>query len=261
MQSRITVIMGIFNCENTLPEALDSLYAQTYKAFNIILCDDGSTDNTYEIAKSHSEKFDNILLIKNEKNKGLSFSLNHCLKYANTEFIARMDGDDVSLPTRFEKEINFLDTHPEISIISTSIVYFDENGDYKYGKVIEYPQVKDFLKGSPFCHAPCMVRKKAYTAVSGYSDDIIRDQDYHLWFKMYSLGFRGYNLKEALYKMRDDRNATMRRKFKYRVTEMHIRLKGFKMLGLPFYYQIYAFKPIFIGLLPKFIYSLLHRMN
>ena len=79
--ARITVIMGIYNCAPTLVEALDSLYAQTYNDFKIVLCDDGSTDETLKIASDYSSKHDNIILIQNEKNMGLNYTLNHCLKY------------------------------------------------------------------------------------------------------------------------------------------------------------------------------------
>ena len=112
MKPRISVLMGIYNCATTLPEAIDSLYAQTYKDFKLILCDDGSTDNTYEVAKKYADKYDNIVLLRNEKNMKLAYTLNHCLEYADTEYVARMDGDDISIPERFEKQIKFLDTHP-----------------------------------------------------------------------------------------------------------------------------------------------------
>ena len=105
---RISVIIGIYNCAPTLVEALDSLYNQTFKDFKIILCDDGSSDDTYNVAKDYVSRHDNIILIRNECNMGLNYTLNHCLKYADTEYVARMDGDDISMPTRFEKEINFL---------------------------------------------------------------------------------------------------------------------------------------------------------
>ena len=104
-----------------------------------------------------------------------------------------------------------------------------------------------------------MVRKKSFDAVSGYSIKFSRGQDYHLWFKMYALGFKGYNFKEPLSKMRDDRNASARRRFKYRIDEMYIKHIGYKMLGLPFYYQIFALKPILVGLLPKWLYHILHK--
>ena len=191
----------------------------------------------------------------------MAATLNHCLKYADTEFVARMDGDDLSMPTRFEKQINFLDQNPKVDIVSSAMIYFDGHGDFMTGSPIEYPQARDFIMGSPFCHAPCMVRSKAYAAVNGYSEDqhILRGEDYHLWFKMYSLGFKGYNFKEPLYKMRDDRNASARRQFKYRINEMYIKHIGYKMLGLPFYYQIFALKPILVGILPQWMYHILHR--
>ena len=99
--------MGIYNCAATLAEALDSLYAQTYHNFKIILCDDGSSDDTYAVAKQYADAHDNIVLVRNEKNMGLNYTLNHCLEYADTEYCARMDGDDISLPTRFEKKSSF----------------------------------------------------------------------------------------------------------------------------------------------------------
>ena len=75
--ARISVLMGIYNCAPYLQEALDSLYAQTYQDFKIILCDDGSKDNTYDVAKEYADKHDNIVLVKNEKNMGLNYTLNH----------------------------------------------------------------------------------------------------------------------------------------------------------------------------------------
>ena len=100
----ISVIMGIYNCSATLQEALDSLYEQTFQDFEIILCDDGSTDNTLLVAEENRQKHSNIVLLKNDENRGLNYTLNRCLKYARGKYIARMDGDDISLPMRFEKE-------------------------------------------------------------------------------------------------------------------------------------------------------------
>lgn len=261
MEPRISVLIGIYNCAATLPEALNSLFAQTYEDFKIILCDDGSKDDTYAVAKSYADNHDNIVLVRNEKNMGLNYTLNRCLEYADTEYVARMDGDDVSLPTRFEKEIKFLDEHPEYAIVSCPMIYFDDNGDFKTGKAIRYPQKSDFIYGTPFCHAASMFRTCAINEVGGYSVDnrLLRVEDYHLWMKFYAAGYKGYNIQEPLYKMRDDRNAYVRRNWRNRKNEMYVRHIGFKMLGLPWYKQFYALRPLIVYLTPTCLYKWYHR--
>lgn len=263
MQCRISVLMGLYNCASTLREALDSLLVQTYQGFKVIMCDDGSFDNTFEIAKDYTDKYENFILIQNEKNMGLNYTLNHCLEYADTEYCARMDGDDLCAPTRFEKQINFLDEHPEYGIVSSSMLMFDENGEF--GARIEdgEPSLTAFLTSTPFCHAPCMVRTKVYMAVGGYSVDkqLLRMEDVDLWLKMYTHGYRGYNLKEKLYSMRDNREAILRRNWLTRRNEMRIRIRVVKELGLPFYNYIYALRPLILYLMPSFIYNYLHKIK
>ncbi|MBM6713026.1 glycosyltransferase family 2 protein [Phocaeicola coprocola] len=258
---RITVIMGIYNCADTLIEALESLEAQTYKQFKVILCNDGSNDNTLEIAKAWANIHHNYIVIENSQNLGLNATLNHCLKYADTEFIARMDGDDRSLPNRFEQEIEFLDSHPEYAIVSGPMHYFDEHGIFKKGKGKGEIKKLDFIAGSPFCHAPCMVRREAYEKVKGYTVDskLLRVEDYHLWFKMYAAGFKGYMLENPIYEMRDTREAISRRTFKSRLNEAYVKHIGYKMIGLPWWYQSYCIIPIIKGLLPRWLYKWLHQ--
>lgn len=260
MEYRISVLMGVYNCAATLPEALDSLFVQTYSNFKVIVCDDGSEDDTYAVAKLYADMHDNVVLIRNEKNMGLNYTLNHCLEYADTEYCARMDGDDVSLPTRFETEIDFLDGHPEFAFVSCPMIYFDHDGDFKIGKAINEPVAKDFVIGSPFCHAPCMIRTEAYKAVGGYTVDkrLLRVEDDHLWFKLYAAGFKGYNIEDPLYKMRDDRAAFSRRNWQSRKNEMYVRRMGIKMLHLPWYYQFFSLRPLLAYLAPKWIYNLYH---
>ncbi|MCI6427351.1 MAG: glycosyltransferase [Rikenellaceae bacterium] len=258
---KISVIMGIYNCEHTLQEALDSLYAQTFQDFEIILCDDGSVDNTYEVARLNQETHPNIVLLKNSCNKGLNQTLNNCLSVANGNYIARMDGDDLSYPERFEIEYRFLEEHPEYAIVSSPMEYFDENGIFMVGKGHGEVKSEDFLYGSPICHAPCMVRKDAYLSVGGYTVDkgLLRVEDYHLWFKMYAAGYKAYMLEQPYYKMRDDRNAKSRRNWTGKKNQYRVKRQGFKMLGFPWYYQVYAFKPLLVGLLPSWLYDILHK--
>lgn len=261
MRPRISVLMGIYNCAPTLQEALDSLYAQTYKEFKIILCDDGSTDDTLSIAEKNAKEHSNVIVIKNGRNMGLNHTLNHCLEYADTEYCARMDGDDVCDPNRFEKEIDFLDNHPEYAIVSTPMHHFDENGIFRTGKGCGEPKSTDYPKGVPFNHAPCMIRTSAYKSVGGYSvsEKLLRQEDYHLWLKMYVNGFRGYMLSEPLYSMRDDRKAYSRRNWLSRRNEAYVKYLACRMLNLPFPYYLYCLKPIILYFIPQWLYKKLHN--
>ena len=261
MKYKISIIMGVYNCASTLDEAVQSLLNQTNKEWKLIMCNDASTDDTYLVAKKYANKYENITLISNDENRGLNYTLNHCLKYVDTKYVARMDGDDISLPARLEKEINFLENNPEYAIVSTNMIYFDETGDWGKSNALRKPQKKNFVKGTPFCHAPCMVRTDAYKAVDGYSEgnNLLRVEDYHLWYKMYLKGFKGYNIEEPLYKMRDDRNAVNRRKYRYRINEAYVRyliVKNYKLSKINY---LYILRPLVVGLLPSFLYEFMHK--
>lgn len=237
------------------------MYAQTYQDFKIILCDDGSKDDTLKIAEANARIHENVVVIKNAKNMGLNYTLNHCLEYADTEYIARMDGDDLSVATRFEKEIKFLDEHPEYAVVSAPMIYFDENGEFRRGKGRGEVNKYSFVHGTPICHAPSMSRTDVIKSVGGYSvsDKLLRVEDYHLWFKVFAAGHKLFMLDECLYKMRDDRNAVARRNWRNRRNEAYVKHVGFKMIGLPWWYQIYTIIPILKYCTPMWVYNLVHK--
>lgn len=254
--------MGIYNCADTLEEAIDSIFNQTFMDWELIMCDDGSQDDTYQLAQRYAQQHpEKIILLRNETNMGLNHTLNRCLKAASGKYIARMDADDRCSPDRFEVEINVLESEPDIAIVSTDMEFFDESGVWGYIRHPEYPEKKDFICESPFCHAPCMVRKSAYDGVSGYTElpRLLRVEDYHLWYKMYLAGFRGKNIGKSYYQMRDDRNAYSRRKYKFRLNEAYVKLLIVKDFRLPAWNYIYVCKPLIVGLMPDCIYNLLHK--
>ncbi len=259
----ISILMGIYNCSATLPEAIDSILSQTCTDWELILCDDGSTDNTFAVAESYQARYpEKIKLLQNERNMGLNHTLNRCLAAAEGEFIARMDGDDISLPNRLETELAFLQANPEYAIVSCAMIYFDEKGDWSTGGIMaEKPEPAGLVHGTVHCHAPCMVRREAMVQVGGYSEEkkLLRVEDWHLWLKMYAAGCRGYNLSEPLYKMRDGRAAYSRRKFRYRLNESYVSRLAVKTFHLPFYMKLYSLRPIIVGLLPGFLYNRLHK--
>ncbi|MBQ6508234.1 MAG: glycosyltransferase [Flexilinea sp.] len=260
----ISVLMGVLNCEKTLDESLGSLFAQTETRWELIICDDGSSDNTADVIRRWQDRYpDKIIFLRNPQNKGLSYTLNRCLSEAGGEFAARMDGDDLCAPDRFEKELRLLREHPEYEVVSTDMQCFDAGGVWGIRAYPTEPEPADLIHGTPFCHAACMVRREALVKAGGYSESeaFERVEDYELWVRMYAMGSRGKNIHEPLYQMRDDRNAAARRKWKYRVNEARVRALAVKSLGLPVWNYLYALRPLVMGLLPRGFSSFLHHQR
>ena len=243
----ISIIMGIYNCADTLEEALDSIATQTYRDWELIMCDDGSTDQTYEVAARYIQEHRGyrIKLLKHAENQGLNQTLNDCFREACGEYIARMDADDISLPTRLEKEMAAFEEEPELSVVSCPMIHFDENGDWAVGRCNHpYPQKKELVFGTVHPHAPCIVKAEALREVGGYSvgKRLLRVEDWHLWIKIYANGRHGKNLQEPLYKMRDDMTASKRRKLKYRFNEAFVSRFAVKRLKLPKWMYFYSIR-------------------
>lgn len=253
--------MGIYNCAPTLAEAIDSILAQTYADWELILCDDGSTDGTPGIAEAYAERDGRIRVVRNARNLGLNHSLNHCLREARGEFYARMDGDDISVPDRLAKLVAALDANPGVALVSSWMTCFDERGDWGLVKTAPAPTRENFVRGTPFCHAPCMVRTAVMRALGGYGTDswLRRSQDYHLWFRLYAAGHRGINLQEPLYRVRDDRDAAGRRSLSVRLIEARIMREGIRLLGLPSWKQLACLRPLAAWMLPGWLYNWCRR--
>lgn len=264
VENRISVIMGVFNCETTVIEAIQSIQNQTYGNWELIMCDDGSTDRTAAVIQNYIENDSRCILLQNENNKGLNHTLNRCLEEASGEFIARMDGDDLCDPQRFEKQFNALQSNPDYSICGTPMKFFDEHGFWGENHVPEYPTKEMVVTGSPICHATTIIRHSAMTAVNGYTEDrkMLRVEDVNLWIKLYEKGFEALNLQEPLYYMRNDQNALNRRKYRYRVNSVYVRLKGCRALHLGFRSYLGAFKPMIYGLVPsQFRHFIRHKLT
>ena len=260
---KISVIMGIYNCADTLEEAVDCIINQTFTDWELIMCDDCSSDNTYEVAKQIAKKDNRIFVLKNEKNLTLAPTLNKCAREAKGEYLARMDGDDVCALDRFEKEFDFLEAHPEYALVSCNMILYDDEGEHGFIKYIEEPEGRHLIRGSQFCHAGCMMKKDIFDELGGYGEtsDVERIEDLNLWFRLYKAGYKGYNIQETLYSMRDDRNAFSRRKFKYRINESRQIQNISKVFGTGIKEKIAFVVPIIKGLLPSFIYKYMHQKN
>ena len=261
-QPKVSIIMGIYNCEETLKESIESIINQTYPNWELIMCDDCSKDNTLKIAKSYEKRYPNkIKVINNEKNLTLGPTLNRCLEVANGKYISRQDGDDISTLDRLEKQVIFLENNKEYDLVGSSMISFDENGEYGARKLNPEPKGKDLMKGSTFAHATILIKKEVMDALGGYSTKPYTKQveDYNLWFRFFQKGYRGYNLEEALYYVREDRNAYKRKSYKRRLNEIRVMVEGCKNLKLPFKYYLMVIKPIIASIVPSKLLMTYHR--
>ena len=124
--SRVTVIMPVYNGEKYIEQAIHSILRQTYQDFTLLCIDDGSTDNSLKVIDSIKDA--RISVMSNSENKGIAYTRNRGLELAETEYIALLDDDDIALPYRLEREVNYLDANPDISVVGGHQRQIDENG-------------------------------------------------------------------------------------------------------------------------------------
>ncbi|NES18037.1 MAG: glycosyltransferase [Symploca sp. SIO3E6] len=200
---KVTVLMAVYNGERYLREAMDSILAQTFKDFEFLIINDGSTDSTREIICSYDDL--RIRLIDNEQNLGLTRSLNKGWKLAEGEFIARQDADDVSEPERFTKQVAFLEAHSEVALLGSWFKNIDSQGNLigEYDEPCDTTGIRwKILFYCPFIHGSVMFRKQTITEQIGfYNERFVYAQDYDLWWRI-TRHLQVANLDEYLMRLR-----------------------------------------------------------
>ena len=253
---RISVIMGVYNQKDgqALKQAVDSVLHQTFGDFEFLIYDDGSDKEEAQFLKKLAKQDARIRLLRGEENKGLAHGLNECINSAKGDFIARMDGDDLCAPERFEKQLVFLEQHPEYAFAGCAANLFDADGVWGVRTLAEQPKEKEFLKFSPYIHPSVMFRSSVLKEAGGYlvSQETRRCEDYELFMRLHCMGHYGYNMQEALFSYREDRQRYDKRTFVQRVAEMKIRYRGFRAMGiLNGKNLIYVVKPIAVVVIPN----------
>ncbi|MDP1417451.1 glycosyltransferase family 2 protein [Peribacillus simplex] len=258
---KVSVIMGVYNGSKKIETAIKSILNQTFFDFELIICDDGSTDNSIELIENLAAEDKRIKLLKNSRNLGLAPTLNSCLNEARGEYIARMDDDDISHPGRFEKQVTFLNNNLDYAIVGTSRNLYDQNG--VWGRSIKEGErtTLDIYLGRTFTHPSVMMRRKAVLDVEGYTTgtETERTEDFDLWCKLYEKGYKGFNLSDVLFDYFEARDSYNKRKYKYRLCEYRLKKQWRKKLNIPIKYAIHAYRPIFVGLLPTKILMKYHE--
>ena len=183
----ISVCMPVYNAERYLTEAVDSVLAQTFGDFELIMVDDGSTDGSREILNHYAATDPRVRMIR-RPNIGVTKTLNECLQLARGEFIARMDGDDVCLPERFELQVNYLRSHPDVVLAGTAYDLIDGAGRllrHVTQPEDDKPLQEICLSGrTPICHPSAMMRRAPALKVGGYDETFAVAQDLDLWLRL-----------------------------------------------------------------------------
>ena len=200
----VSVIMPVYNEEGSIRKAIKTVIDQTYKKFELIVVDDGSTDRTPDIVKALQEVDERIIYLRNEENRGTTYSLNRGLRRASGEYIARIDGDDWYHPRKLELQVKFLEGHREYGIVGTFYILVDESGRaVKVQLPVTHSEImKRMAYRNAFAHSSIMVRKSVLDMVGYYDERYEYAQDYDLYFRILEVS-KGYNLPfYLLYRMR-----------------------------------------------------------
>lgn len=205
----ISVVMPVYNGEEYLKDAIDSVLSQSFKNFEFIIVNDGSVDKTEEIILSYKDE--RIIYLKNIVNLKIVLTLNKGIANAKGKYIARMDADDVSYPDRFEKQLNFMENNPQVGVCGTWVNTFGKN---RVDHIYQYPVSSEDIKitlmfCSPFAHPSILMRKCLFDSYI-YDEAFKKAEDYHLWCKIKNATCFG-NIPEVLldYRIHEDQTSSI----------------------------------------------------
>lgn len=260
---KVSVIMSVHDDEKYLGESIRSILTQTFKNFEFIIVDDASANDSLEIVKKLAEQDKRIKILTNKKRLGLTKSLNKAIKRAQGKYIARMDGDDVSLPTRLEKQVEFMEKHPQVAVLGSWAALIDEDGNkLKVKKTpTSYQQIyKSVMAANPFIHPTLMFRRSVLAETGFYDEHFLYAQDYELILRILK-DYKGTNIGKSLllYRVGVKESISIKKLKQQEWSAIRARLKALRKLNYPFWQAVYLIKPFFSFLVPAklkfFIYT------
>lgn len=228
---KLSIVLCAYNAEKYLEQAIQSIVNQTYKDFVFYILNDGSTDQTLAIMNAFALKDDRIIIINQIENKGVSFSRNFAISQCQTKYIALMDADDVSLPERIEKQINFLENHPNIAVCGTWFTLFGENINQQ---LIQHPEGHDQIKVNMLFDCcignPTLMFKSEIFNDFQFIKKYMPIDDYELWSRaLFKYNF--YNVQESLLDYRWHSTNISQTK-KVDINKLHLEIRKNQLLNL-----------------------------
>ena len=202
MSPKVTVIMPAYNAGKYIAEAIRSVLDQTFIDFELLIIDDGSSDDTLSIIQGFTDPRIRWIV---QANSGISVALNAGLRAANGIYIARFDADDICFPQRLTRQVVFLDGHPTYVVVGSDAEYISEDGEHLFDFHCASYSHRDIMENlyriCPFIHSSVMYRREVILNAGGYSPDAHNFEDYLLWVKVLGPG-KCCNLPEPLIKVR-----------------------------------------------------------
>lgn len=213
MLPQVSILMPVYNTAPYLREAMDSMLSQTFTDFELIVLNDCSPDNAEEILDTYDDP--RIVRYRGERNVGLANVLNVGIEMARGKYIARMDSDDLSLPNRLKVQVDYLETHPDIDLVSVGMQLFGAKEEV-WTRVSDPEKVKvNALFQSPVLHASSVWRKESFERHGlRFRQDMVPAEDYDLWTRALVRGFKLVNLPDVLYRYRLHPNQATQQKEK-----------------------------------------------
>ncbi len=199
---RISVIMPVYNTEKYVWEAIDSILNQTFSDFEFIIIDDGSTDTSWKIIQKYAKEDKRIKALKNEWNKGISYTRNKLISLTTTNYVASQDSDDISTSKRLERCYNFLEKNADFVVVSWNNIVIDEEWNVIWKREYSDNIKNVILKKSPISQWSSMFRKDVFEKAWWYDRKLNYGEDYDLWLKIFSKWYKIFNLDNNLYKVR-----------------------------------------------------------
>jgi len=199
----ISVLMAVFNCENYISTAIDSILNQSFTDFEFIIINDGSTDTSLDIINSFT---DERIRVFNQENHGLAYSLNIGISMATGKYIARMDADDISLPERFQIQYNFMEKNTNVDVLGGAMLYVNQSGNYlgRSFSVMSTTILNYYLLhiDNVISHPTVLIRSSSIEKYGKYCSILFAKEDYHLWNKFLRKGAVLRNISKVLIKYR-----------------------------------------------------------
>lgn len=255
--------MSVFNDEKYLKESIESILSQTYKNFEFVIVDDACFDKSPEILKYWASKDSRIKIITNIENIGLTKSLNRAIKISQGKYIARQDSDDISLPQRLEKQVEFLEKYPEVKILGSFGYTINERGRVlkKQEMPVSFSEIKkSLIKKNPFMHTSLMIKKEIIDRVGDYNEKFKASQDYELSFRILKIA-KGENLPLFLIKKRYHKDMISIEKDEEQLRNtIFFRKQAIKKGDYSKFCYVYLLKPYFSLKCPMFLKKILWRI-